>query len=135
MSKTYEGLDGELRDLGGHRSHLQRELDQAVDTTSPRFDEGFASRLRAQLGALPSSREVVERAVRHAAKAEPPKPPAKLRLALVFEDADSIATIQEYFAAGPDAAHEILASSRKKLKASCLLRRVLKAILTAKVER
>jgi hypothetical protein len=126
MADTFKGTDGALRPLEEHRTHLQAELDQAVDPSSPRFDEGFASKLRAELAALPSA-------------AKPPSPPAptgstpeRPGFALVMIDEQAVADIEAFRQGGPDSA---LAMNKKKIKLDSLMRRVLRAVLTARVER
>lgn len=130
--KTYKGTDGVERTLDAHRGHLQAELDLAVDSSSPRFDEGFGSRLRAQLTALPkrSPPEQVARVTQH--KPTGKSAPRVPRYALVLIDADAIADIEAFRHAGPDS---VLAMTKKKIKVTCLMRRVLRAVLTARVER
>lgn len=149
---TFKGVDGVARGLEAHRAHLQAELDLAVDASSPRFDEGFASRLRAELHTLPKRKAVddlnygiaihrrrqqerAERAARHARERQASSASVKPKLTLVFDGEGDVAVIEEFLAAGPDAAHDIIASGRKKLKANSLLRRVLRTMLAAKVER
>lgn len=134
---TYAGPDGVERDLEVHRGFLQRELDEAVTPSSPRFDEGYASKLRAELAALPPPvRAPHSRTVTHRHAREPRSSASVTpKVVLVFDGEGDVATIEEFLAAGPDAAHEILASGRKKLKPSSLLRRVLRTLLAAKVER
>jgi hypothetical protein len=125
---TYKGLDGTERPLEEHRAHLQHQFDQAVDPSSPRFDEGLVSKIRGELGALPPRAPRSLEPARHARASVTPK------VVLVFDGPDA-ETIEAFLRAGPDAAHEIIASGRRKLKPSSLLRRVLRAVLAAKIER